>query len=47
VYIKGEWLYVETDKYEGRAMMNAETLPALRKALAKLARRLKESADGA
>jgi hypothetical protein len=44
VYIRDGWLFVQTDRYEGSAMMNAETLPALRKALAKLARRLKENA---
>ena len=38
VYIDGHWLYVSTDTYEGTAMINKEALPALRRALAKLAR---------
>ena len=36
------WLYVNTDDYEGHAMMNIETLPMLRRALAKIAKRIKE-----
>lgn len=34
------WLYIMTDPYEGRVMINIETLPALRKALAKVARKI-------
>jgi hypothetical protein len=38
---KGEWLYIITDDYDGVAMMNIETLPALRKALGRIAKRIK------
>ena len=37
------WLNIVTDKYEGRVMLNIETLPHLRRALAKIERKLKTS----
>jgi hypothetical protein len=36
VYADKDWLYVVTDDYEGHAMMNIETLPALIKALQRI-----------
>jgi hypothetical protein len=33
-----DWLHIVTDDYEGNAMVNIETLPALRRALARVAK---------
>lgn len=38
------WLHIVTDDYEGHAMLNIETLPVLRRALAKIARQIKAGA---
>jgi hypothetical protein len=38
------WLTIETDAYEGHAMLNIEALPYLRKALAKISRKIKAQA---
>lgn len=43
VYRDRAWLHIVTDPYDGSVMLNIETLPALRKALSKLARKLKAS----
>jgi hypothetical protein len=32
------WLHIVTDRYEGHVMLNIETLPYLRRALAKISR---------
>lgn len=36
------WLYIKTDPYDGVVMLNIEALPALRKALAKIAKARKK-----
>lgn len=33
-----DWLHITTDPYEGHAMISIEALPALRKALARIAK---------
>lgn len=38
-----DWVYVSTDEHEGTAMLNIEALPALRRALALLAKQIKAS----
>lgn len=38
------WLHIVTDDYEGHAMLNIETLPYLRRALAQIAKEIKEAA---
>ncbi len=39
------WLHITTDPYEGSAMLNIEALPYLRKALAQVARALKDQSQ--
>lgn len=34
------WFYICTDEHEGNAMINIEALPALRRALARLAKKI-------
>lgn len=43
VYRDRIWLRIVTDPYEGHVMLNIETLPALRRALGLIARRVKRA----
>jgi hypothetical protein len=36
-----DWLHIVTDDYEGHAMLNIETLPFLRRALTRVAKRIR------
>jgi len=40
-----DWLYICTDDYEGNAMLNIEALPNLRRALARVAKRVSALSD--
>lgn len=42
-----DWLRIVTDDWEGNASMMIETLPLVRKALALIAKRMKEKKDAA
>lgn len=37
------WLWIVTDEYEGSVMLNIEALPHLRRALARIAKRIKDA----
>lgn len=41
VHADDTWLNIVTDDYEGHAMLNIETLPMLRRALARIAKERK------
>lgn len=41
VYYDENWLHINTDDYEGNAMLNIEALPALRRALAQISKEIK------
>lgn len=40
IYCDETWLYIITDKYEGHVMLDKLTIPHLRSALSKIARKI-------
>jgi hypothetical protein len=47
IYYDDSWLNIATDDYEGHAMVNIETLPKLRQALAEVAKQIREAKKAA